>query len=88
MDYKISNINNTDINKNINDTVKQISTKNEENQNLNTKQSLLMNTLNKFYNHEQNIELISSVLQGNTKLSLRIIDWFVTNYSKKKKYSL
>ena len=82
MDSKVSNIINMDTGKNINN----ISNKTHDNlfnKNLNNKQSLLMNTLNNFYKQDKNIEIISSILQGNTKLSLRIIDWFVTNYSKK-----
>ena len=50
---------------------------------LNNKQSLLMNSLEKFYKKKKNIDTLKKILQGNTKLSLRIIDWFVTNYSKK-----
>ena len=82
MDSKVLNIINIDVNKSITNSITKIQD-NSVNKNLNTKQSLLMNTLTKFYKQDQNIEIISSVLQGNTKLSLRIIDWFVTNYSKK-----
>ena len=49
---------------------------------LTNKQKLLMKSLNKFYTI-QNINIITPILLGETKLSLRIIDWFVTNYSKK-----
>jgi hypothetical protein len=89
MDSKVLYTSNIDINQTItkpinkNENNKNENNKNLNTKNLNTKQSLLMNTLNKFYKNEKNIEIISNVLQGTTKLSLRIIDWFVTNYSKK-----
>ena len=50
--------------------------------NIPIKQQLIMKSLIEFYNTE-NINIIIPILSGNTKLSLRIIDWFVTNYSKK-----
>ena len=50
--------------------------------NIPVKQKLIMKSLIEFYNTE-NINIIIPILSGNTKLSLRIIDWFVTNYSKK-----
>ena len=49
---------------------------------LSAQQQLLLNSLDTFY-EKHNIEHILPILQGTTKLSLRIIDWFVTNYSKK-----
>jgi hypothetical protein len=52
--------------------------------NIPVKQKLIMKSLIEFYNTENiNINIIIPILSGNTKLSLRIIDWFVTNYSKK-----
>ena len=39
--------------------------------------------LEKFYSNAQNIERVSDILNGKSDLSLRLIDWFVTNYSKK-----
>lgn len=44
---------------------------------------LLMASLSKFYNYKSNIELIIPIIEGNSNISLRLIDWFVTNYSKK-----
>ena len=38
--------------------------------------------LERFYN-EINIQRVRNILEGNSILSLRLIDWFVTNYSKK-----
>lgn len=53
------------------------------NNNLSAKQDLLMKSLNDFYKNNDKIHKIISILDGSSKISLRIIDWFVTNYSKK-----
>ena len=44
--------------------------------------NLLYTSLIKFYNKDKNIEKLNEIL-NSSKISLRIIDWFVTNYSKK-----
>lgn len=44
---------------------------------------LLMISLSKFYNIKSNINKIIPIIEGTSKTSLRLIDWFVTNYSKK-----
>ena len=49
---------------------------------LSNKQTLILNKLKLFYNTEH-ITKLNEILNGKTKLSLRIIDWFVTNYTKK-----
>jgi hypothetical protein len=47
--------------------------------------SILLDSLKQYYNNEKNMnKLLEVILQTNSKISLRIIDWFVTNYSKKK----
>ena len=38
--------------------------------------------LERFYN-DKNTERVRNILTGNSDLSLRLIDWFVTNYAKK-----
>ena len=43
---------------------------------------LLMSSLAKFYN-KQNMNKVLPIIEGNSDISLRLIDWFVTNYSKK-----
>ena len=48
------------------------------------KQELLLVSLNNFYKNKKNREFLLKILNGEEKISLRIIDWFVTNYSKKK----
>ena len=36
-----------------------------------------------FYGRDNNINRILPIINGEHKISLRLIDWFVTNYSKK-----
>ena len=46
------------------------------------KQDVLMESLIHFYKNKKNVDELVSVVE-NKNISLRIIDWFVTNYSKK-----
>jgi hypothetical protein len=50
-----------------------------------TKISLLMKSLSTFYQNQKYIDEIKSILDQNNTISLRILDWFITNYSKKNK---
>ena len=50
---------------------------------LGVKQNLLLDKLKIFYDKKEHIDELLPILKGETKLSLRIIDWFVTNYAKK-----
>ena len=46
--------------------------------------NILLESLKEYYQDEKNMKrLLEIILQTNNKISLRIIDWFVTNYSKK-----
>ena len=56
--------------------------KNHEN-NLTGKQVVLLIPLTKFFAEHENITKLKNIINGTSKLSLRLIDWFVTNYSKK-----
>jgi len=47
------------------------------------KQFLLLIPLTRFYCENANIQKLKNILDGKSKLSLRLVDWFVTNYSKK-----
>ena len=51
-----------------------------------SRQDLLMNSLILFYKNKEKkyMERILPILDGSSKISLRILDWFSTNYSKKK----
>lgn len=46
------------------------------------KQDLLMSSLREFYKEKKYIDKFIDIVE-NKKISLRVIDWFVTNYSKK-----
>lgn len=46
------------------------------------KQELIVNSLQRFYANRTDIADIVTLLQGTSEISLRVIDWFVTNYAK------
>ena len=46
------------------------------------KQELIVNSLQKFYATCEDKEEVMKLLEGTSDISLRLIDWFVTNYSK------
>jgi len=45
---------------------------------------LLLKSLTKFYSTKDNMQQLHLILTNQKKVSLRLIDWFTTNYSKKK----
>ena len=47
------------------------------------KQELIVNSLQKFYTGRTDMKEILPMLKGTSDLSLRLVDWFVTNYSKR-----
>lgn len=51
----------------------------------NTQNDLLLHKVLRFYNENggENMDKMLAVINGTTNISLRIMDWFVTNYSKK-----
>lgn len=51
--------------------------------NYSTQNSLLLKKLMNFYREDNNLDKIISIINGESTISLRLIDWFVTNYSKK-----
>ena len=54
----------------------------KRNSNITNSKDLLMLSLSKFYTRPI-INRIIAVVDGQSNISLRLIDWFVTNYSKK-----
>ena len=50
-----------------------------------TQNDLILNNLIGFYskNNFKNIKSILTIINGESNISLRLIDWFVTNYAKK-----
>ena len=60
------------------------------NKKIECKPELIIASLQRFYSTRPDIEKVMPYLDGKAPLSLRIIDWFVTKYSRKNfiKYSL
>lgn len=52
--------------------------------NLNSRHVVLMNKIKKFYNDKNNLQILISIINGDSYLSLRVIDYFVTNYAREK----
>jgi hypothetical protein len=46
------------------------------------KQELIIQSLQQFYMNRSDLPEILKILEGESEMSLRLIDWFVTNYSK------
>jgi hypothetical protein len=44
---------------------------------------MLLLSLGKFYSTKNNVMQLINIVEGTYSISLRLIDWFVTNYSKK-----
>jgi len=57
---------------------------NKNNYNISSKKDLLMQSLINFFATKENLDKVIPIITGKSKISLRILDWFVTNYSKKK----
>ena len=57
----------------------------KEDKNIDTKISLLMKSLTEFYDDLVYINELKLIIDQNSVISLRILDWFITNYSKKNK---
>ena len=47
------------------------------------KQELIVAWLQEFFTNPGRLETIMPILEGKSNISLRLIDWFVTNYAKK-----
>jgi hypothetical protein len=48
-----------------------------------SREQLVLHRLTTFYSNEAHLTRIRSILSGESKISLRLIDWLVTNYAKK-----
>ena len=48
-----------------------------------TQNDLLLNNLMDFYRDEKLLNRMLKIITGESKISLRIVDWFSTNYAKK-----
>jgi hypothetical protein len=50
---------------------------------ISSKKDLLMQSLINFFTNRNNLDQVIPIITGKSTISLRILDWFVTNYSKK-----
>jgi hypothetical protein len=48
-----------------------------------TQNDLLLVNLQKFYKKDNNLKKMLDIINGESRISLRIVDWFATNYAKK-----
>ena len=48
-----------------------------------TQNNLLLQNLLTFYKTDNNLEKMLMIINGESDISLRIVDWFATNYAKK-----
>jgi hypothetical protein len=46
------------------------------------RQELIITSLQRFYSNRDDLEEIVELLKGTSDVSLRLVDWFVTNYAK------
>ena len=46
------------------------------------KQELIIQSLQAFYGNRSDLKEVLEIIEGESVMSLRLIDWFVTNYSK------
>jgi hypothetical protein len=53
------------------------------NTNYTTQNDLLLKNLMTFYDYGDNLTKMLKIITGESKISLRIVDWFATNYAKK-----
>ena len=47
-----------------------------------TQNNLLLNKLLEFYRNNDNSKTMVNIISGESNISLRLVDWFVTNYAK------
>jgi hypothetical protein len=52
-------------------------------QQIQSQEEWVLHRLDRFYKNSDNMRRIKDIIGGNSELSLRLIDWFVTNYAKK-----
>jgi hypothetical protein len=48
-----------------------------------TQNDLLLSKLMEFYKKENNLQKMLGIINGEAEISLRIVDWFATNFAKK-----
>lgn len=53
------------------------------NQKYSSQNSLLLNNLQQYYAENNNLDKMLKIINGDINISLRIVDWFTTNFAKK-----
>lgn len=51
---------------------------------ISTQNDLLLKNLLVFYKRDNNLKKMLDIINGESRISLRIVDWFATNYAKQK----
>ncbi len=51
-----------------------------------SKSTILLTSINGFYGDEKNRTKLMNILDKTSGISLRNLEWFITNYAKKKQY--
>jgi hypothetical protein len=52
-----------------------------------SRSDLLLKSITEFYEDPENFELLKGILEKTSGVSLRNLEWFITDYSKKKNLS-
>lgn len=55
----------------------------KDTENLDNKSVVLLESLKPFYEKQKNLNILQDIISGESVISLRVIDWFVSNYAKK-----
>ena len=53
--------------------------------NIKDKKDILLPKLYEFFTITDNINMMLPIIMGESKISIRVLDWFITNYSKDKR---
>jgi hypothetical protein len=48
-----------------------------------SKEQLVLHRLSNFYSNAETLARVKQIITGESRVSLRLIDWLVTNYAKK-----
>ncbi len=51
---------------------------------MDSKSEILLSSVKKFFENEKNSTILTDILEKRQGVSLRHLEWFITNYSKKK----
>ena len=49
---------------------------------ISTQNELILNNLLKYYENKNHLQKMLDIINGSSRISLRIVDWFATNYAK------